>query len=355
MNHDLLYHPRRAAATVHRLIGGALLTGLALAAAAPAVAVEPPSAVIIMYHRFGEDRYPSTNVSLEQFEAHLKEMQSGKYHVLPVPQILAALRHGETLPERTIGLTIDDAYLSVYREAWPRLRDAGLPVTLFVATEPVDEATPDYMSWAQIRDMAEGGVTIGSQTVSHLHMAKADDAANRQELARSNARFLAELGRKPDLFAYPYGESSLAVQRVVREAGFVAAFGQHSGAIGNTDNMFDLPRFAMNEHYGDLDRFRLAANALPLPAVDVTPADPLVGDPNPPPMGFTLARPIGGTERLACYASHTGQAEVQRLGDRRIEVRVTAAFPKGRTRVNCTMPTAEGRWRWFGRQFYRPN
>jgi len=210
------------------------------------------------------------------------------------------------------------------------------------------------MNWDQIRELDRAGVTIGSQTASHLHMPKADPARNRDELARSNKRFEEELGRKPRLFAYPYGESSLAVQSVVRETGFIAAFGQHSGAFGSGDGSFDLPRFAMNENYAGLERFRLAANALPLPVTDITPADTLIGKINPPAMGFTVAADIKDLGQLACFSSHAGKAKLERLGERRVEIRVDEVFPKGRTRVNCTLPAGGGRWHWFGRQFYRP-
>lgn len=323
----------------------------AVAAGLPAAA--ETAAVVIMYHRFGEPKYPSTNITLEQFEAHIQELQTGGYRVVGLPEIIAALRDGKPLPDRAVGLSIDDAFRSVYREAWPRLKEAGFPFTLFVATGPIDRKASDYMSWDQIREMAAAGVTIGSQTMSHLHMADASPERNRQELDRSNRRFEEELGHRPDLFAYPYGESSLAVQALVKEMNFTAAFGQHSGAIGGGGDHFDLPRFAMNENYGGQARFRLAVNALPLPVTDVTPADPLITANNPPAMGFTIAGNIQGLDRLACFLSHEGRARLEHLGETRIEIRVEKAFPKGRTRVNCTLPVGKGRFRWFGRQFYR--
>ncbi len=312
------------------------------------------NAVVIMHPRFGETKYPSTNVTLEQFEAHLDELKSSKYKVMALTEILAALAEGKPLPDRAVGLSIDDAFLSLYAEGWPRLKAAGFPFTLFVATDPVDQGTFGYMNWNQIREMARAGVTIGSQTASHLHMPKADPARNREELERSNKRFKEELGRRPLIFAYPYGESSMAVQAVVREIGFKAAFGQHSGALGGGDNPFDLPRFAMNENYAGLARFRLAANALPLPVTDITPADPLIGASNPPAMGFTVDAAIKNLDRLACFSSNAGKARLERLGERRVEIRVEEAFPKGRTRINCTLPAGGGRWHWFGRQYYRP-
>ncbi len=350
------FSPRRARAA----LAGACLVVLAVLAGAGGVLIGGTApaqaetrAVVIMYHRFGETKYPTTNVTLEQFEAHLRELKSGGYHVMALADIVDALLGAKTLPDRAVGLSIDDAFLSVYTEAWPRLKKAGFPFTLFVATGVVNRKQSGYMSWDQIREMARAGVAIGSQTETHLHMPDADDTRNRGELERSNKRFEEELGQRPSLIAYPYGESSLAVHAVVKEAGFSAAFGQHSGAIGSGGNIFDLPRFATNENYGGLGRFKLVANALPLPVIDITPADPMIGANNPPVMGFTITGPVKGLNRLSCFSSHDGRARLERLGERRIEIRVNQAFPKGRTRVNCTLPAGDGRWHWFGRQFYR--
>lgn len=333
----------------------AVLAGLAVLGGP--VAAQPatePSAVVIMYHRFGEGRFPSTNVTLKQFEAHLEELKTGGYTVLPLPDIITALRSGQALPDRTVGISIDDAYLSIYTEAWPRLKDAGFPFTVFVATDPVDQNISGFMTWDQIREMAEAGVTIGAHSASHLHMPKASRERNLDELARSEKRYQAMLGRTPEIFAYPFGESSLSIQVMAKDAGFLAAFGQHSGAFDKDTGMFDLPRFAMNEKYAGMDRFRLAVNALAFPVSELTPASPLIAARNPPAMGFTLTRDIKNLDQLSCFASHVGLAQVQRLGGRRIEVRVDVPFPTGRTRVNCTQPGPDGRWYWFGRQFYRP-
>jgi len=310
-------------------------------------------AVVIMYHRFGETDLPSTNIRLDQFDAHIAELTSGRYTILPVPEIVAAIRAGRPLPERTVGITVDDAFASVYAEAWPRLRAAKLPFTLFVATGPVDQNLRGYMSWDQVREMiAGGGVTIGHHGVNHQHMVTQSLATTQAELAAAAARFRDELGEVPTLFAYPYGEYGLALRNLVAETGFAASFGQQSGAIARTGDPFALPRFAFNETYGDIDRFRLAVNSLPLPALDITPADTLVRpNSNPPLFGFTVQDGITGIESLNCFAS-SGESRIERLGERRIEVRLAKALPPGRGRINCTMPGPDGRWRWFGTQFY---
>lgn len=344
--------------TIARALAASVLAGLACfaGAAAPSPADAADSAVVLMYHRFGESGTPATNIALDQFDAHLEEIAKQGYTVLPIPEILAALKTGRELPDRTIGLSIDGAYLSAYTEAWPRLRKANLPFTLFVATDAIDDHQPGYMSWDQIRELAQAGVTIGSETASHLHMTVASRARNLEDIVKSNRRFEQEIGRAPRLFAYPYGEMSLEARDVIAGQGFTAAFGQQSGVLHKTARPYFLPRFAMNESYGDLGRFRLAANALPLAVKDVTPADPLLGEGrNPPNFGFTVTgAALDGLQTLACYASGQGKARIEQLGRSRIEVRLAGPFPPGRARINCTMPASEGRWRWYGMQFYVP-
>ena len=313
------------------------------------------SAVVVMYHRFGESDFPSTNIRLDQFEAHIKELTSGSLTVLGVPEILSALRNNEALPDRVVAITVDDAFRSVFTEAWPRLRAAGLPLTLFVSTDDVDRKSGAYMTWDQIRELKAAGVTIGNHTASHLHMPRATPAENAEELARSNARFRAELGEAPTLFAYPYGEYGLKMRDLVVENGFTAAFGQQSGVMHKDADQFFLPRFSMSEAYGGVARFRLAVNALPLRVRDVTPFDPLLTKTNNPPFfGFTVfGDALDELNKLNCYAAQ-GRARIDRLGRSRIEVRFERSFPAGRAKINCTMPAPNGRWRWYGMQFFVP-
>ncbi len=317
-------------------------------AAGPAHAAE--SAVVFMYHRFGDHTYPSTNLTLEQLDAQIAELKSGLYTVLPVPEIVRRLKTRASLPERAIGLTVDDAYESFYRNGWPRLKAAGLPVTLFVATDAIGH--PGMMTWDQIREVAGAGVTIAAHSAAHGHMVAMGVEKARADIARSNSAFKAELGGVPSLFAWPYGEYGLALQKLLTEAGYAAAFGQQSGAIGPGADFSYLPRFAMNEHYGEAGRFRLAANTLPLPVRGITPTDPTLSrSDNPPAFGFTVADEVSRLDRLRCYFDGE-TARLQRLGERRIEVRFEAPLPPGRSRINCTVPADGGRWRWFGMQFY---
>ena len=306
------------------------------------------SASIIMYHRFGESSHPSTNIQMDRFKEHIQELKNGKYTVMDVYEIIKRFRTGEDLPKYAVGITIDDAFLSVYKNAWPILRDSGFPFTLFIATDPIDQGLSSYMSWDQIRELKKNGVTIGSQTKTHPHLHLLSEKEIRKEISFSNNRFKSELGEIPKLFAYPYGEYNLTARKLAEEV-FDASFGQHSGASHASLGFHELPRFAMNETYGSIDRFIMAAGSLPFIVNEINPSDPVVVE-NPPSYGFTLENGFDKVKKLKCFVSNIGEAKVTVLG-KRIEVRSPKPFYKPRHRINCTMPSSEGRWHWFGRQF----
>ncbi|UEM03830.1 polysaccharide deacetylase family protein [Skermanella rosea] len=315
-------------------------------------------AVVFAYGRFGEDQYGPAGIGLDQFDQHLAELSDGAYTVMPLPAILDRLRRGAPLPDRTVALTIDDAHRSVYREAFPRLKQAALPFTLFVAPDPIDAGSQSHMTWAQVREVARAGAVIGVLPAAGLSMPQRTVQQNAADLARAVERVEAELGVRPTLLAYPFGSYSLAVRDLARRQGFDAAFSQSSGVAHARSDALALPRFFMNDSFGGIDRFRLAANALPLAVADVTPADPMLRSPpalNPPSVGFTVTGELRDLDRLACFVSGQGRAALERLDGNRIELRIAEEMPPGRTRLNCTLPAADGRWRWFGMQFLVPD
>lgn len=333
-----------------RSVAWAALMGLLAVLAGPVLAAD--SAVALVYHRFDDDRIPALNTSSDQLAAHLADLKRNGHAVMALPQVVEFMRTGKPLPDKAVALTIDDASATIYSRAWPILKKAGVPVTLAVATDEIDRGGPEVITWNQIREMVAGGANVASQGAARLRMSKVDGATVAADLVRAHARFERELGTTPTLFAWPWGEANAEAMAEIRRAGYHAAFGQHSGAAWAMADAFYLPRFGIAGPYGEPERFRLAVRSLPLPAVDVTPADPALKT-NPPAFGFTLTDEVPGIDGLTCFASHQGQLRVERLGPR-IEVRMTKPIPPGRGRLNCTVATLEGRWRWFGWQFVAP-
>ena len=306
------------------------------------------SVSIIMYHRFGESNYPSTSIQLDKFKEHLEELKNPKYKVMHLSRIIEDIKAGRELPEFTVAITIDDAFMSVYKEGWPLLKEYNFPFTIFVATDPIDQGLNGYMNWDQLRELRSNGVEIGSQTKSHPHMHRLSEDEIRNEINYSNNRFKQELNEIPKLFAYPYGEYNLTAKKVAEET-FEASFGQHSGSAHPSLGFHELPRFAMNEAYGSLERLVEAANTLPFIVSEIYPEDPVIKE-NPPSYGFTLKKEYGQIDQLQCFISGIGEADVTVIG-RRVEVRSEKKFYRPRHRINCTMPGENRRWHWLGRQF----
>jgi peptidoglycan/xylan/chitin deacetylase (PgdA/CDA1 family) len=334
---------------------------VALSFAAPALAAD--SAVVLMYHRFGEDRFPSTSIRVEQFEAQLEHLRNGGFTVVPLSDAIAAVTDGKELPPKAVAITIDDAYRSVYEVAYPRFVEYGMPFTVFVATDAVDEGLPAYMSWDHMREMAGKGATYANHGATHTSLAerKAGESDEiwlnrvRADVDKGQRRLSEELEPLEGAFAYPYGEYDARVAEQLRAAGYVA-FGQQSGAVGPHGDLRSLPRYPMAEPFAEMDAFRTKVASLPMPVTAVEPWDPVTADTQPE-IVVSLAETDARWGELACYVAGQGRVEHRWIEqDRKFVVGPSKPLGPGRRRVNCTAPTKSGRYLWFSHPWIvRPN
>jgi len=310
------------------------------------------SAVVFMYHKFGIDKYPTTSVTLDQFDSHLKEFSKDNYSLKSIEFIIDTIINDGELPENTIGISIDDADKSFYEVGWPMFKENNIPVTLFVNTSTIHKNNKNYLNWDQIRELKTEGVSIGAHSHSHYHMSDLTIEEVRNEIEISNNIFLKELGEIPSLFAFPYGETNDKIINLLKEYKFKVAFGQHSGVINETSNFYYLPRFSLNEKYGAIDRVKFAANAKGLGIYDFIPKDPSIYD-NPPFIGFSLLdeKLVPSLDCFVFDSKGEVAKEIFKFNER-IEIRLNRKLTEGRSRMNCTAKGNDGLWRWFGHQFY---
>ena len=59
------------------------------------------------------------------------------------------------------------------------------------------------------------------------------------------------------------------MKKIVSDLNFEFAFGQHSGVIDITKNFLELPRFPINEKYGEIQRFKSILKTLPFPYKEI--------------------------------------------------------------------------------------
>ncbi|MCF6178919.1 MAG: polysaccharide deacetylase family protein, partial [Geopsychrobacter sp.] len=250
---------------------------------------------VFIYHRFGESRYPSTNISVDVFARQLDYLKREGYQVLPLSRIARIVREGLPVPEKTVGLCIDDAFTSFAAEALPLLQKYGFAATLFVNSDAV--GTPGYLGWTELRDVLSKGIEIGNHTASHAYLVEMDSGEDsiqwrqriRADIERSKKALQAQLGVAPEIFAYTYGEYSPAVIDLIKELGFKAAYAQQSGVIYAGSDLWALPRFPMGGPYATLNGFISKLNMRALRVIESEPADPVIREENTPVLRLKLA------------------------------------------------------------------
>jgi peptidoglycan/xylan/chitin deacetylase (PgdA/CDA1 family) len=87
-----------------------------------------------------------------------------------------------------------------------------VPYTLFIVTNWAEGIGPwpadMFLDWKAIERLAARGATVGSHSVSHPKFSAIDGESATEELVRSRAIIVSRLGRQPDEFAIPLGQSS---------------------------------------------------------------------------------------------------------------------------------------------------
>ncbi len=323
-----------------------------------AASLVPSHAVVFIYHRFGDARYPTTDTTTEQFKAQLDWLADNHYEVWPLPRIVQYLKDGKAIPDHVVAITVDDAFQSFYENGYPLLKSHDWPFTVFVSTDGVDSKQSDFMTWDELREMAGHGATLANHTADHGHLpfrlkgesdlAWADRV--RADIGKGESRLEAELGkdvnRDPKLFAYPYGEYSEELVKLVNGLGYVA-FGQQAGVMAAPLDPRALPRFPINEHYAAVPEFALKAAALPFPAKSFSPWDPQIKGNNPPKLDVQLEAGALPAAALHCYQNGPEMTIDWQDGDKtHFSIQAEKRLDVGRDRYNCTAFVG-GRYRWY--------
>ena len=302
-----------------------------------------------MYHRFNENEYPSTNIRMDIFKKHIEIIRNSEFNFhnpnnfdqyFNIPKL-----------KKEILITIDDAFASFYVEAWPYLKENKIPFILFVSTKPV--GNKGYMNWEQIREIEKEDFTlIGHHSHSHEYLIDTKKAEFKSDIEEANKIFLKELGYIPSFFSYPFGEYSKFMKDYISK-NFKYAFGQHSGVIDLNKDKFELPRFPINEKYGELKRFKSIVNYYPLQYKKIFPIEKqLTNKTNPPDFKVIFFKDQKNLENINCYSNEGNRWEKSEINitNHILTIKFRGPFEPRRGRINCSL-NENGKWRWFGVQF----
>ena len=167
--------------------------------------------------------------------------------------------------------------------------------------------------------------------------------------------FEENLGGNSKFFSYPFGAYRLEFKKIIKDLGFKYAFGQHSGVIDETKDLLELPRFPINEKYGEIKRFNTLMKTLPFKYKSVSPNDMyLLETKNPPKIIIEFYKNIKNLEQTTCYSNEGNKwrnSQISFKEDNILEIIIAEKFVGERGRVNCSLRETNGFWRWLGIQY----
>ncbi len=234
--------------------------------ASPSAAVKPkvasPPAVVIpqnygksitvpvlYYHYIGNNPNPadtlrdSLSITPDRFEAEMAYLSQNGYNTITPDSLYADLKAG-TSPGHAVLLTFDDGYIDFYINAFPILRRYNIHATVFIPTGLVGGSY--YLTWDQIKEMDSSGlITFEAHSVNHVNLAGMSGDRLKFQVYESKKVLESQLGHPVNFFAYPYGTSNAETWQVVKEAGFLGAWGTWYGRVESEGRVYNMPRERM--------------------------------------------------------------------------------------------------------------
>jgi peptidoglycan/xylan/chitin deacetylase (PgdA/CDA1 family) len=210
--------------------------------------------MLLMYHHIcPRENVPATgdqadiegwayNLEPQHFEFQLKLLMKQGFEFVPISEYIRRCEEGH-LDWGVVSVTFDDGWLDNYQYAYPILADLGIPATIFVPSGKMAHvSSPLRIGDAQMRELAENGMTIGAHSRTHQNLTGLSELSLRMETKGCKDDLEQRLGRLVECFAYPGGRFSRRVVEAVESAGFRAACSIISGGLNDRHNLFWLYR-----------------------------------------------------------------------------------------------------------------
>lgn len=199
---------------------------------------------ILMYHDIVVGTPEEIHgVSVEQFAAQMQWLHDAGYQVIGIEDWFAAQRAGKSVRSKAVAITFDDGFEDNYTRAWPILQQHGFTATIFLVTGAFAAtsvwregslARAPMLSPQQILEMAEGGVTFGSHTVSHRRLTQLSDAAEiDHELVASKTALEQLLQREVLSVCYPFSQVNALIKARADAAGYQMGLTYDPGYVGD--------------------------------------------------------------------------------------------------------------------------
>lgn len=211
---------------------------------------------VLIYHKVNNHEPNLLSISVPLFRRQMEHLKK-HFNVVTVRELVNRMRDGRCFAPRTVAITFDDGYKDNYLNAYPVLKELGLPALIFLPAGHVgtgkildhdrsfDPAFNPVLDWDDAQDMGKDLVDFGAHTVNHTILSSVDNDVAYREIRESKKMLGEKLDREIDFFAYPVGSTAEYDEthvKYVEECGFHAAFSGMSGSIGKRTKIFEIPR-----------------------------------------------------------------------------------------------------------------
>ena len=185
---------------------------------------------ILTYHKFSDNGADALTVTRKSFEDQMRFLKNHEYKVISLDEFYDFLELRQPIPRKSVVITFDDGWRSAYDIAFPILKKYGYPATLFVYTDFISEGG-NGMTWAILREMMKGGISIQSHTKSHRNLDRRVGRESfrkyfdsiKEELDESARIIKRHLNTDVKYLAYPYGGTNDLVVALVEKLGYRGA------------------------------------------------------------------------------------------------------------------------------------
>ena len=214
---------------------------------------------VLGYHDFSATA-PETAMRIRtaKFRKQMETIRQLGLTVITLDDFCAWKKGEKAIPPKSILITLDDGWKSVYTEAYPILKEFGYPFTIYLYKEYVDGGSR-ALTTEMIREMLAHGASLGSHSVTHpfpitlksFRKKGADpyDAYLRLEMGESKRFLDAKFASKITTYAYPGGFFTEEMFKIAKEFGYLHLFTVLPGKVRRGLPDITLPRYIILGNY----------------------------------------------------------------------------------------------------------
>ena len=184
-------------------------------------------------------------VSPQSFDRQLGFLKDHGYHVISLDEYVQRKKANEWFSHKTVVITFDDGYEDNYTNAFPILKKYHFPATIFLISDYVGKS-PDFLSWEQVKEMSQYGISFGSHTRRHVYLPSISKEQMKDEIIGSKQIIEQHLGSPVYYFAYPGGGFSEEIKAITATAGYQAALATNRGYDRLNIDLYELNRIHIN-------------------------------------------------------------------------------------------------------------